>query len=71
MACRSCATIDGYTLAKPGSIHSELNKKPVCKTCHSADYLDPWDGLTCPHCKMKMRALGSDINAEKTRFKYW
>jgi hypothetical protein len=25
--------------------------------------LSEWDGLTCPHCQMKMRALGGDVDA--------
>jgi len=70
MACSSCATIDSYTLAKPGSINSELNAKPICQTCHSGDCLSVWDGLTCPHCSNHMRALGSPVGTRRP-FKYW
>lgn len=71
MACKSCLTIDAYTVAHPGSINAEINRVTVCSSCHSSDHLCEWDGLTCPSCNMNMRALGGDIDAEKTRFKYW
>lgn len=71
MACKSCATIDVYTVAHPGSINTEISMPPVCTSCHSSTYLSEWDGLTCPHCQMKMRAIGPDVDAEKGRFKYW
>jgi hypothetical protein len=71
MACKSCATIDVYTVAHPGSINTEISIAPACTSCLSTKYLEEWDGLTCPHCNMNMRAIGSDIDAEKTRFKYW
>ncbi len=70
MVCKSCLTIDAYTVAHPGSINTEISMLPVCTSCHSSGHLSEWDGLTCPHCKMNMRALGGDIDAEKP-FKYW
>ena len=70
MVCKSCLTIDAYTAAHPGSINTEISMLPVCTSCHSSGHLSEWDGLTCPHCKMNMRALGGDIDAEKP-FKYW
>ena len=70
MVCKSCSMIDTYTVAHPGRIHTEISMPPVCKSCHSSDYLSEWDGLTCPHCNMSMRALGGDIDAERP-FKYW
>ena len=70
MVCESCSTIDSYTVAHPGSLNTEITTPPICKTCHSRNHLSEWDGLTCPHCKMNMRALGSDLDAEKP-FKYW
>ena len=70
MACNSCSTIDTYTVAHPSSINAEIGIPPVCTSCHSSDYLSEWDGLTCPHCKMNMRALGGDVDAERP-FKYW
>jgi protein-arginine kinase activator protein McsA len=70
MVCKSCAAIDTYTVPHPGSINSEITRSPVCTACHSSDHLSDWDGLTCPHCHMKMRALGGDVDAERT-FKDW
>jgi len=70
MACKSCSVIDTYTVANPGSINSEISIRPVCTGCHLRDYLSEWDGLTCPHCQMKMRALGGDVDAERP-FKDW
>jgi hypothetical protein len=70
MACSSCATIESYTLAKPGSIDPELSDKPVCKTCHSLDYLVPWDGLTCPSCNSHMRAIRNPIGTKRP-FRHW
>lgn len=63
MVCKSCLTIDAYTVAHPGSINTEISMLPVCTSCHSSGHLSEWDGLTCPHCKMNMRALGGDIDA--------
>lgn len=70
MVCKSCSTIATYTVAHPGSINSELSTSPVCINCHSDDSLAIWDGLTCPHCQMNMRAIGGDVDAERT-FKDW
>lgn len=70
MVCKACAAMDTYTLAHPGSINMEITMPPVCTSCHSRDHLVEWNGLTCPHCNMNMRALGGDVDAEKP-FKYW
>ena len=65
MSCSSCALIDTYTIPNPGAINTELPLRPVCRACGSADYLDPWDGLTCPHCKNHMRASGGHIGSQR------
>jgi hypothetical protein len=70
MVCKSCASIDAYIVAHPGSINAGMSKAPVCMSCQSSSHLSEWDGLTCPHCQMKMRALGGDLDAERP-FKYW
>ena len=70
MVCKSCSTIDSYAVAHPGSINIEISMPPVCTSCHSSAHLSEWDGLTCPHCNMNMRALGGDVDAERP-FKYW
>lgn len=64
MACRSCSTIDVYTVAHPGSINTEISRVTVCFSCHSNDYLSEWDGLTCPSCNSHMRAIGSSIETK-------
>ena len=71
MACKSCSTIDVYTVAHPGSINTEISIAPACTSCHSTKHLAEWDGLTCPHCQMNMRAIGPDVDVVKSRFKYW
>ena len=71
MVCKSCSTIDAYTVAHPGRINTEISMPPICTSCHSSKNLSEWDGLTCPHCQMKMRAIGSDVDLDKSRFKYW
>ena len=71
MVCKSCVAIDTYTVARPGSINTELSTSPACTSCLSNKDLAEWDGLTCPHCQMKMRALGGDVDIAKTLFKYW
>lgn len=70
MVCKSCSTVDTYTVAHPGSINTEISLKPVCTSCHSIDHLSEWDGLTCPHCNMAMRAIGGDVDAKRSE-KYY
>ena len=36
MACKSCATIDVYTVAHPGSINTEISISPACTGCLSS-----------------------------------
>jgi hypothetical protein len=71
MVCTACSTIDTYMVAHKGSINTEICNPPICKSCLSSNNLHEWDRLTCPHCHMKMRALGSDLDGDRTRFKYW
>ena len=70
MACKACKVIDTYTVAHPGSINFDISMSPTCTSCHSSNHLLEWDGLTCPHCDMAMRALGGNVDAERP-FKYW
>lgn len=67
MVCRSCIKFDNFILAKPGSINPEISIKPICKTCNSSHSLERWDGLTCPHCKSHMRAIGNPVGAKRPR----
>ena len=66
MVCKSCLGIDGYKVGHPVSINSEITAPPVCSNCHLSNYLYEWDGRTCPHCHGKMRAIGGDIDADKS-----
>ncbi len=70
MVCKACSTIDAYTAAHPGSLNTQISQSPACFSCCSRDHLSEWDNLTCPRCNKTMRALGGDMDAEKTRFKY-
>ena len=70
MVCKSCSTIDVYTLAHTGNLNNEISGPPACTSCHSSANLSEWNGLTCPHCNMNMRALGGDVDAERP-FRYW
>ena len=63
MICRHCKDVAEYKCTDPiGSSRSHLGGLP-CITCHSGDYLDEWDGMTCPKCDKSMRALGRDVDA--------
>jgi hypothetical protein len=70
MVCSSCATIQSFTLAKPGNINPELNEKLVCQTCRSGSHLQAWDGLTCPSCNSHIRAIGNPIGTKRT-IRHW
>ena len=66
MVCSSCAAIDSYIFSHPGKSNVEFSSSLVCKYCGSGDHLGPWDGLTCPHCKNHMRAIGNPIGTRRT-----
>ena len=65
MTCSSCALIDTYTVPNSKTIGAKFPLKPLCRACGYGDYLDPWDGLTYPHCKHHMRASGSPIGTKR------
>lgn len=71
MLCTTCSTIATYLVAHSGNMNSELSWSVACINCQSSSYLIEWDGLTCPHCKMTMRALGGDVDADKSRLRHW
>ncbi len=70
MVCELCKELGAFILANPGAMLDPPSGAAVCKKCQSAEYLVQWDGMTCPQCKMKMKATGSNIRAERP-FKYW
>ena len=70
MVCETCAVVDTFSILNPGAISDPPPGNTVCKVCHSAKHLILWDGITCPHCKMKMKALGPNTKAVRSS-KYW
>jgi hypothetical protein len=70
MVCNHCEEVDTLAIPNPGAMVDLPAGSAVCKTCGSADHLVAWDGLTCPHCKNQMKAVGPNTKAERP-FKYW
>jgi hypothetical protein len=70
MVCGSCKEVGTYAVPNPGALLNSPVDSAVCKTCHSSDYLSPWDGLACPQCGMHMKAIGSNIKAIRA-WRYW
>lgn len=65
LVCRDCKDVAEYKFTDPIGLNEPYPGGLTCKTCHSSDYLDEWDGMTCPKCDKAMRALGRDLDAEK------
>lgn len=70
MVCKHCKEVGVLTMANPGSMMDLPSGPAVCKACGSADHLIIWDGLTCPCCASKMKAVGANTKTERP-FKYW
>jgi hypothetical protein len=70
MVCNHCKEVDTFAMPNPGSMVDLPVGSAVCKTCGSAEHLTVWDGLTCPHCMKKMKAIGTNTKTERP-FKYW
>ncbi|CAM3697130.1 hypothetical protein B0G85_1623 [Polynucleobacter brandtiae] len=71
MLCGQCEVIDIFTVPKKGSIDHMLVSDAICKSCGSDKHLKPWDGLTCPHCKGAIRAIGPDVDIPRpSRFRW-
>lgn len=69
MVCVTCKELDTFVLPNPGVMLDPPSGSAVCKRCHSSRHLILWDGLTCPQCKMKMKATGTNTKADRS-FKY-
>ncbi|MBU3612046.1 hypothetical protein [Polynucleobacter sp. MG-27-Goln-C1] len=70
MVCNRCEEIDTFAVPNPGAMVDLPTGSTVCKTCGSSDQLVVWDGLTCPHCKKRMKAVGTNTKTARP-FKYW
>lgn len=65
MVCRQCNDVTEYKVGGPLDLTGFYRKSLSCRVCHTGDYLDEWDGITCPQCKKPMRALGQNIDGVK------
>ena len=70
MVCDHCNEVDTLAISNPGSMVDPPSGAAVCKTCGSNAHLTLWAGLTCPHCKRKIKAIGTNTKTERP-FKYW
>ena len=70
MVCEVCQEVGSYALPNPSSLVDPSVDSTICKKCLTSEYLRLWDGITCPICKKKMRALGSNIKAVR-QFRDW
>ncbi|MDH6504955.1 RNA polymerase subunit RPABC4/transcription elongation factor Spt4 [Polynucleobacter sphagniphilus] len=66
MICRQCKDVAEYKVTDPLSLSSSYLGDLSCRVCHSSEYLDEWDGITCPQCQKPMRAIGADVDAKKS-----
>ncbi len=70
MVCNHCEEVDAVAIPNPGAMVHLPAGSAVCKTCGSNKHFTLWDGLTCPRCKQKMKAIGANTKTERP-FKYW
>jgi hypothetical protein len=70
MVCLACKEAGTFILRNPGAILDPPSGTMACKRCQSSEHLLLWDGMTCPQCKMKMKAIGTNTKLERP-FKYW
>ncbi len=64
--CRNCHSVDSYQVSNLAG----LTEKLICNTCRTSKFLEEWDGLTCPLCASKLRAIGSDVDKIKLIWEY-
>jgi len=64
--CRNCRLVDSYQISSLVGLAEKL----VCNTCRTSKFLEGWDGLTCPLCSSKLRAIGNDVNKIKLLWEY-
>jgi hypothetical protein len=66
MHCNKCKELDTYAMQSYDSVNNL-----ICKSCGAVEYLMPWDGITCPNCEGRIRAIGSNVDIPKvSRFKW-
>lgn len=65
MVCRQCKDVAEYKITDTLSLSSSYLGNLSCRVCHSGDYLEEWDGITCPQCQKSMRAIGTNVDAIK------
>ena len=66
MICRQCNDVAEYKITDLLSLSSSYLGDLSCRVCHSSEHLDEWDGIACPRCAKPIRAIGSDVDAEKS-----
>ena len=66
MVCRRCKDVAEHRVTDPLSLSASYLGDLCCKVCHSGEFLDEWDGITCPNCQKPMRALGSEVRTQKS-----
>jgi ssDNA-binding Zn-finger/Zn-ribbon topoisomerase 1 len=57
MLCRKCQIVDNVVIWKSLTVGDLLPKVCTCPRCQSAEYLEPWDVLTCPKCDGKVKGI--------------
>lgn len=57
MLCRKCEIVDSVVIWKSLTVGDLLPKVSTCPRCQSAEYLEPWDVLTCPKCGGKVKGI--------------
>lgn len=70
MVCHQCKEVFTAAFSNPGALSDPPPGLIVCKTCGSSEHLSLWDGITCPQCKYKMKAVGANTKSGRTH-KYW
>lgn len=65
MLCRKCKEVAEYRVTDPLSLSGSYLGDLCCRVCDSGDYLEEWDGISCPQCQKPMRAFGNDVDAQK------
>lgn len=70
MVCEACREVGSYALPNPSSLVLPSIESTICKKCQTIEHLRIWDGMTCPQCKMRMKALGANTKLVRP-FKYW
>ena len=60
--CRRCRRVDTYKIANLPGLADELH----CKGCQSDNFLQDWNGVSCPVCSKHMRSIGKDVDENRS-----